>query len=159
MKALAMKWQLLFSITFLMVVVYWLLFSQMAEVVAAKVPIVSKAGQERIILTLELADTPIKQQQGLTPLKSMGYSYGMLYVFDSPAKRYLRTKDMRFNTDIFFVDKDNRIATITKQAQPCYSVVCPLYDSIYDVKYIIQATGGLAESEGIVVGDVADIRL
>src|SRR3989338_8092947 len=63
----------------------------------------------RVLVTVEIADTFLKQQAGLVGVSEMPQNYGMLLLFSDSGRRLFRTRDYKLGLDILFLDKEGRI--------------------------------------------------
>jgi len=69
-------------------------------------------------LQLDIADTPVKKQRGLSGRDRLEPSEGMLFLYERSGRYGFWMKDMSFPIDIIWLDEDNRIVTIKRRAQP-----------------------------------------
>lgn len=99
-------WLFVFSGTFI-------LFSSLSLLktnVTAKQPTV-KIGEQ--VFKVEIMDSPIKWQQGLSGRKSICMDCGMLFVFPDKQIREFWMKDMNFSLDIIWIT-DNRVVGVER---------------------------------------------
>ena len=61
--------------------------------------------------------------------------------------------------DIIFIDKDWKIVSIQKNAQPCKADPCELFTSGGAAKYVLEINGGLSEKLGIESGAEVTLEL
>ena len=74
---------------------------------------------KKIVVSLEIADTQILRQQGLSNRKSLGDYQGMLFIFDSSDIYPFWMKDMYIPLDIIYISESFYIVDILKEVAPC----------------------------------------
>lgn len=99
---------------------------------------------------LEIADTPAEREQGLSDRESLSANQGMLFVFDRPAKYCFWMKDTLVPLDIIWLDTDNTVVHIQRNATPdSYPEhFCPKLSA----KAVIELPAGAAKANNVVVG-------
>ncbi|WP_432817441.1 DUF192 domain-containing protein [Sulfitobacter sp. JB4-11] len=104
-------------------------------------------GQARF--TVEIADDPQEQAQGLMHRQSMASSAGMLFVYPQPQPASFWMRNTLISLDMLFVDARGIVQHIHHQAKPLDET--PIFggDSILAV---LEVNGGLARRMGIVPG-------
>ena len=118
----------------------------------------SEAGVVRMRLgresfTLEVADTPKKQQLGLMHRKSMPQDRGMLFVFEDERERSFWMKNTHIPLDIIYVSAAGKVVSI-EQMKPLDETSVP---SDGPAKYAIELNEGAAGRAGVATGDVLAI--
>ena len=125
------------------------------------------------VLSTEVADTVAARSQGLSGRDSLCDTCAMLFVF--PENRYYGfwMKDMNFNIDIVFLDKNKQIVDIYKNVDK-NSYHKPLTRNPYTGRmentsqifknttpamYVIELPAYAADNYGLKVGNVLDIRI
>lgn len=108
-------------------------------------------------LRVELADTPEKQQQGLSGRPPLNDAQGMLFDFrNTPnARPSFWMKDMKFALDLIWI-KDNRIIEITPNVPPAPQTTeasLPTYSPTGDVDLVLEVLAGFTERHQIKIGD------
>ena len=86
----------------------------------AQEPYVKLKGQK---FTVEVADTPDKQQLGLMFRESMPRDHGMLFVFSGETMRSFWMKNTKIPLDIIYFDKDLELVSVSN-ARPCRTAQC-----------------------------------
>lgn len=109
--------------------------------------------------SVEVADTPDKQQLGLMFRDSMPEDHGMLFIFPNERMRSFWMRNTRISLDIIYFDADYRVVSIAKGAKPCRTTRCPGYPSDGPAKYVLELNAGLADQLGLQVGDLMEVRL
>ncbi len=106
---------------------------------------------------LAVADTTEKQNAGLSNIDDMSTKEGMLFIFNTDQRFPFWMKDVKFNLDMIFMDKEMKVNYIFRNALPCGNDECSLYVSPYAYRYVIELKGGEVEKLGIKVGDVLEV--
>ncbi len=101
-------------------------------------------------IPLVIADTPELQEAGLSNRASLAPNSAMLFVFDKPDKYGFWMKDMKFNIDIIWLDKDAKVVHVEKNLSPdSYpDTFIPPEDS----QYVLEVNAGFADKIGVTVG-------
>jgi len=110
-----------------------------------------KLGRETF--TLEVADTPKKQQLGLMHRKSMPQDRGMLFVFPEEEERSFWMKNTLIPLDIVYLDAGGKVVSV-KQMKPLDETSVP---SDGPAKYAVELNEGAAKRAGVAAGDVLAI--
>lgn len=61
--------------------------------------------------TLYIADTPNKQEQGLSNVKAMPENVGMIFIFKKPGSYFFWMKDMKFPLDFVYI-RNNKVVDL-----------------------------------------------
>ncbi|MEW7280552.1 DUF192 domain-containing protein [Aquimarina sp. 2201CG1-2-11] len=69
-------------------------------------------------IDIEIADDEYQVQTGLMYRKSMQSNQGMLFIFPEEAPRSFYMKNTEFALDIIYIDKNNKVVSIQKNAKP-----------------------------------------
>ncbi len=111
------------------------------------------------VLYIEVADTPAKQQQGLSDRDELGAD-GMLFSFPVPAQTSFWMVDMKFDLDFIWI-KDGKVFEITPNVpHPSVGVPTndlPTYRASSPVDAMLEVNAGFAQAKGIQVGDVVKL--
>ncbi|MFH1978763.1 MAG: DUF192 domain-containing protein [Candidatus Aenigmatarchaeota archaeon] len=113
------------------------------------------AGQVPVFV--EVADNPIKQQQGLMNRTELKKDSGMLFIFGDETMRHFWMKNTLIPLDMIFIDSDGEIVHIHKNVQPCKTTICDTYGSNKPAKYVVEVIGGYTDKKGIDIGDKVKI--
>jgi uncharacterized membrane protein (UPF0127 family) len=105
-------------------------------------------------LLVEVADTREKRVRGLMFRQSMPDDSGMLLVFDQEDIQGIWMKNMRFNLDIIFLNKEKQVLQIFPDVPPCRNEPCPSYICRHPAKYVLEIKGNRCRELGIKPGDV-----
>ena len=109
--------------------------------------------------SVQLADTPEKQAAGLSGIKSISDTEGMLFTFSAPQQPGFWMKGMLFPIDIVWIN-DNRIVQITDNipTQPGLSESeLTIYRPNSNVDKVLEVKAGWAFRHDINVGDTLTI--
>ncbi len=92
----------------------------------------------------------IKGLSGHAPLKE---HEGMLFKFDREGIYSFWMKDMGFDLDILWIDKDSNVVYIKEEVEPCGNEHCPKFASPVPAMYILEVPAGYVKKNRIKVGD------
>ncbi|MBC31108.1 MAG: hypothetical protein CMH48_09695 [Muricauda sp.] len=111
-----------------------------------------RPGNDSLLVTLdiEFAETEYETQTGLMYRQSMEDNQGMLFIFPDVAMHSFYMKNTEFPLDIVFIDENQKIVTIQKDAQPLDE---KSISSVVPVKYVLEINAGLSEKWQLQVGD------
>lgn len=111
---------------------------------------------------LDVARTDEEKSKGLAKFDKIKDNEGMIFIFDKPGRYSFYMKDMKFNIDIIYLNEDQKVVDIFKNAQfkdyknPYdYEVYKPNYNS----KFVIELKAGEIDNSGIKLGDKIDFSL
>lgn len=107
---------------------------------------------KKIVVGLEIANTPFLRQQGLSNRKSLGDYQGMFFIFDSTASYPFWMKDMYIPLDIIYINESFYIVDILKDVQPCNST-CTSFAPKEDFRYVLEVNKGFADINRIAIGN------
>ncbi len=114
----------------------------------------SKGKVEYII---EVADTFEERKEGLMFRTSVAEKHGMFFVFDYAQKLTFWMKNTLIPLDMIFLNAHYEVVHIQKNAQPCSTSRCPIYNSVQKAQYVLEVNAGEADKFGIQDGDVAEL--
>ena len=101
-------------------------------------------------LNIEIADSDYETQTGLMYREEMAENQGMLFIFPDEAMRSFYMKNTKFPLDIIYINKELRIGSIQKNAQPLDESGLP---SLAPAQYVLEVNAGLADQWGLEQGD------
>jgi uncharacterized protein len=110
---------------------------------------------------VDVADTPLERQQGLSGRESLRANEGMLFVFRKPAIQRFWMKDMLISIDIIWID-GNRVVGFEENVSPQPGVPLAgltVYKPPSPVDYVLEVPSGTVSRIGVSVGDGVSIRL
>ena len=108
-------------------------------------------------IAVELADTPMEREQGLSARQDLAEGQGMLFVFDTPGRYGFWMKDMNFPIDIIWIDEDRKVVYIKENANP--ESYPNSFVSTEDAKYVLEVPARFSEKNNIKVGDVIKLEI
>lgn len=100
-------------------------------------------------ISLEYASTPAAQQQGLSGRNNLPATQAMLFAYDTPGKRCLWMKDMRFSLDMVWLDADKRIIAIESDIAPA---TYPDSFCFEGAQYVLELLAGAVAQNQLAVG-------
>lgn len=105
-------------------------------------------------IKVNLALTPVAQEQGLSGRKNLAEDAGMLFIFDKPAKYSFWMKNMNFPIDIIWLSKDLRVVYLKKNALP--ESYPETFTPGADAEYVLEVVAGFSEKNNLKEGDSAE---
>ena len=109
-----------------------------------------KKDSSTVDLSIELAETDYETETGLMYRESMEPNQGMLFIFEDEAPHNFYMKNTYIPLDLFFITKDQKIATIIQNAKPMDETSLP---SEVPVQYVLEVNAGSAAAWNIKEGD------
>ncbi len=107
-------------------------------------------------ISLEIADTPALQEQGLSDRATLAQDHGMLFVFPTSGYEHFWMKDMHFPLDIIYLDSNDRVVTIFADVAPdTYpKTIAPAAPA----KYVLEVNAGFAKQNSMRDQEQLDIK-
>lgn len=106
-------------------------------------------GEAPTTFTVEIADTPERQAQGLMFRPHLPREAGMLFIMDPPRPANFWMRNTMISLDLLFVEPDGRVQNIAARAVPFSEERLSSHDK---VRAVLEINGGLAEELGIAPG-------
>jgi len=106
---------------------------------------------------VDVATTPEQHARGLMYVKDLPPDKGMLFLFDTVEVRPFWMKNCFISLDMIWLDRDNRIVDITREAKPCQEDPCPNYYPAAPALNVLEVQGGVAAVHGLVAGDALSL--
>ena len=104
------------------------------------------------VYTVDTANTPAEQEQGLSGRSPLQNGTGMLFIFDTPDNYGFWMKEMNFPLDIIWISADYHIVHIEKDLTP------QTYPTVYypnsPSQYVLEISAGQTDQNNIKVGDL-----
>ena len=104
---------------------------------------------------LEVVENEDDKKRGLSGRSNIRDDQGMIFIYAEQDRRCMWMKDMNFSIDIIWLDENEVISHIEANVTP------ETYPNSFcgetDAKYVIELKGGVADSNGVRVGDNVDI--
>ena len=112
----------------------------------------TKNSAEPIQILVEIADTPLKQADGLMNRTNLPTNTGMLFTFPNEADRTFWMKDTLIPLDILYFDAKQTLVSMYSMT-PCLQDPCTRYPSMYPIMYALEVPAGFIQQHSIQVGD------
>lgn len=109
-----------------------------------------KKDSTTVPLDIEIADTEFDRETGLMYRNAMKNDRGMLFVFQDEAPRYFYMKNTEIPLDIIYLDADQKIVSIQKNAEPFNEASLP---SEGPAKFVLEVNAGLSDTWNLSKGD------
>ncbi|OGY57726.1 MAG: hypothetical protein A3C03_02135 [Candidatus Colwellbacteria bacterium RIFCSPHIGHO2_02_FULL_45_17] len=110
---------------------------------------------------VDIADTIVTRQQGLSGRHELGDKEGMLFIFERAALRRFWMKDMLIPIDIIWIN-DGEVVGFEENVEPEPGVPLQglvIYKSPIPVSLVLEVEAGTVNRTGIKSGDPVSIRL
>ena len=107
---------------------------------------------------VELAVKPEERFNGLMFRKSLAHDRGMLFIFENEAKWPFYMKNTLIPLDIIWINREEEIVDIKKNAIPCTEKRCPILRPDKEALYVLEVNAGMTDDLGFKVGDKLDLR-
>lgn len=101
---------------------------------------------------IEIANNPKERELGLMFRESLDADQGMLFIHPKDGNYPFWMKNTLIPLDIIWIDKDQRVVFIQKDAKPC-SDQCLSIDPKVNSKYVLEVNSDLTEEIELAVGD------
>jgi uncharacterized protein len=88
--------------------------------------------------TVEIADTPQKQETGMMYRENIPEDFGMLFVYESEDYRGFWMKNCLVSLDIIYLDKYKQVINIHDNVPPCKREPCKSYRSVRPAQYVLE---------------------
>ncbi len=98
---------------------------------------------------IEIADDEYERETGLMYRKNMKDHQAMLFIFNDENPRYFYMKNTYIPLDIIFIDRNNKIVHIAKNAKPLDETTLA---SRSPAQYVLEIKAGLSDDWGITPG-------
>ena len=109
-------------------------------------------GKNMIKVNVEIADDNDERAKGLMFREKLDENEGMLFVFDDESYQTFWMKNMLIPLDIIFIGKNFEIVDI-KNAEPCKTENCILYQSSKPAMYVLEVNKGFTVKDNIKTGN------
>ncbi len=102
-----------------------------------------------------VVDTATTREKGLSGRPRIKKNQGMLFRYSESGEYCIWMKDMKFNIDVIWIDKSNKVVAIKENLAPeSYpEAFCPNSDSIY----ILEVPAGAVSEHSITIGSQVSI--
>ena len=103
-----------------------------------------------VSVAVNVADTEVLREQGLSGRASLAEGEGMLFIFDTDGIWGIWMKDMRFFIDIVWADSSGSVITVAHNIAP------ETYPKVFypsrSARYVLELPAGFAAAHGIAEG-------
>lgn len=112
------------------------------------------------IITIEVANTPKEQEQGLMFRKTLAVNSGMLFIFEQEQFLSFWMKNTLIPLDVLYLDPKAVIVDI-QTMPPCSpeEEQCPSYTARGRAIYALEINAGEAEKLGLKIGDQLTLNI
>lgn len=117
----------------------------------AKIKVKSKES-EIADFNVMIAKDALTRSTGFMFVEHLPENEGMYFVYDTDSSHGFWMKNCLISLDMIFLDSENNIVSIVKDALPCTSQPCPIYYSEVPYRYVLEVNGGIADKYGIQKG-------
>ncbi len=111
-----------------------------------------------VAFSVQVARDEQTRAEGLMYRQDMPMNEGMIFLFDKEQPLTFWMKNTLIPLDMIYMDKDWKVVSIQKQAQPCTADPCVLYPSMQDAQYVLEINGGLSDKLGIRQGSMIQFQ-
>lgn len=101
-------------------------------------------------LQIEIANNTYEQQTGLMYRKHLDQNKGMLFIFENIQMRNFYMKNTYIPLDLIYIDAEQKIINIIKNAEPLNEQSLP---SEAPAKFVLEINGGLSDTWNLTPGD------
>jgi hypothetical protein len=117
----------------------------------------TEKGKTEVIV--EIADTRPERTKGLMYRysESLPQDHGMFFIFEKEEALNFWMKNTLIPLDMVFFDRDYKVVSVVKNAQPCTKEPCDIYPSDKPAKFVLEVNGGFADSINLKEGDKAEL--
>jgi len=145
----------IFILVFVFVALVALLyfFSQKQPLLKTTEVVFLKGNTELTKVKAEVVNTPQQMAKGLMFRESLSTNKAMLFVYTDEQIRSFWMKNMNFDIDIIFLDKNRNIVSIKEKAPACKTLTCPHYSSALPAMYAVEVISGFAGEFNLKIGD------
>lgn len=110
-------------------------------------------------VAVELAQLPSELERGLQYRESLAKNAGMLFIFSDNVEAAFWMKNTLIPLDMIWIDQDQKIVHVEKNAAPCLQAECPTYGGQKTARYVLEVNAGFADANNLNVGDRATFSL
>lgn len=114
---------------------------------------------ENNCFNVEIAKTAAQIERGLMYRNQLPNDEGMLFIFNKQGVYPFWMKNTLIPLDIIWINSENKVVSITSNAQPCKSLMCPSIMPSGTAKYVLELNGGTCEKIGLSIGDLLQINI
>ncbi|MBI3115628.1 MAG: DUF192 domain-containing protein [Candidatus Kerfeldbacteria bacterium] len=109
------------------------------------------------VFSVEIADEPLEQYQGLRDRDTLARDHGMLFVFEDARERVFTMDGVPIPLDLIWI-RDSRVIGITANVPPAASGAGTRYGSPEPADTVLEVLGGVAAAAGIAEGTSVEVK-
>ena len=113
----------------------------------------------RLKVNADVASDANSRAVGLGGRESLAKDAGMLFVFDSEAKHSFWMKNVKFQLDIIWLDKNKKVVHFVKNAQPDTGGALDIYTPPKKAYYVLEVNGGMIDEFGLTLDNKATFEI
>ena len=106
----------------------------------------------------ELAMTDAQRTKGLMYIEHLDENKGMLFIFDEENIYPFWMKNTLIPLDMIWINKNNEIVFIKKNALPCQENICYNIEPNRPAIYMLEINAGMVDKMGISLGDLINFK-
>jgi uncharacterized membrane protein (UPF0127 family) len=140
----------------------WALAVALIMVVGAGVMMIINVVQRKTMVSIggqtvyaQVANTDQTRAQGLSGTSKLGDHEAMLFIFDVPSRWGMWMKDMKYNLDMVWMDRDKKIVSVAEDVSPDTYPKEFLPDS--DALYVLELPAGFIARYHVATGQVVGL--
>mgnify|MGYP001568095727 FL=1 len=108
-----------------------------------------------ISVAVDVADTEVLREQGLSGRSDLPSGRGMLFVFESDGLWGIWMKDMQFPIDIVWAGADGKVITVADNVAP--ETYPKVFSPSAPARYVLELPAGFAAAHGVIEGSKLEI--
>lgn len=108
---------------------------------------------EKNCFSIEIADTLEERAEGLMFRQELADDTGMLFIFPKQGIYSFWMKNTLIPLDIIWINKEQKVVFIKKNALPCQTNICQSINPEKDAKYVLELNAGIVEIIELKIGD------
>ena len=108
-----------------------------------------------VCVNTEVVSKQPEMGRGLSGRSALAPGKGMLFKFEDEDLHRFWMKDMKFNLDIIWMDKQGKVVFIAPDLQPCTPQACPSYGPPQKDLYVLEVNASFCKTNGIKPGSKA----
>jgi hypothetical protein len=109
------------------------------------------------VIDAEVADTPARQQRGLSGRPTLPAGQGLLFVYEEPDLRGFWMPDMHFDIDIVWI-REGQIVHVESDVPHVVPGALPVYRPPEPADLVLEVAAGTARRLGWQVGDAVEVE-
>lgn len=111
---------------------------------------------KNVPITVDVAETELEREHGLSGREGLGENEGMLFVFQSDGMYAFWMKDMKFSIDMLWIAKNGEVVYVVPSVSP--DTYPASFAPSKDARYVLELPAGWAASHGVKEGDTVSFQ-